>query len=326
MKKLLQQLIWSLCLIGGGLFAQNHQQKKAKKLYENLAYVDAMKIYTDLVDKGVKDVNVYRKLGDAYYFNAKYKDAADWYTKALALDTNPPAEYNFRYGQVLKAVGQMDESDVYLKKFYKSHSAEFLPSSEYISSIEKNSGKFSIEKVNFNSEYSDYPGSLYNGILYVITADMSNKTNPWNEEPASDIFKGSGLVAMGKNINTKYNEGSLVITKDGNTMYFTRNDYVDRKLGRDSKKVTRLKLLRSDKNEDGKWSKPQELPFNNSEYSVGHPALSADETKLYFVSDMPSSKGGTDLFESEIFNDGTYGPPVNLIAFNTLGNEMSLRR
>ena len=50
--------------------------------------------------------------------------------------------------------------------------------------------------------------------------------------------------------------------------------------------------------------------------------MSADESKLYFVSDMPSSKGGTDLYESEIFNDGTYGPPVNLIAFNTLGNEM----
>ena len=63
------------------------------------------------------------KLGDAYYFNAKYKDAADWYTKAFALDNNPPADYNFRYGQVLKAVGQM-EKRCYLKNFYDSHSAE----------------------------------------------------------------------------------------------------------------------------------------------------------------------------------------------------------
>ena len=54
MNILIQQLIWSLCLIGGGLFAQNHQQKKAKKLYENLAYIDALKFYTDLVDKEVK--------------------------------------------------------------------------------------------------------------------------------------------------------------------------------------------------------------------------------------------------------------------------------
>lgn len=91
----------------------------------------------------------------------------------------------------------------------------------------------------------------------------------------------------------------LVITKDGQTLYFTRNDYVDKKLGKDSQKVTRLKLLRSDR-VDGEWSKPKELPFNSSEYSVGHPALSADESKLYFVSDMPGGKGGTDLYVSQI--------------------------
>jgi len=46
---------------------------------------------------------------------------------------------------------------------------------------------------------------------------------------------------------------------------------------------------------NGEWSKPRELPFNSHEYSVGHPALSADESKLYFVSDMPGGNGGTDL-------------------------------
>lgn len=322
MKNRQQNLIWCLVLLGGLLCAQNKQLEKAHTMYEDLAYIDAKDLYTKIADKGVEDADLFRKLGDVHYFNAKYKDAAEWYAKAFALDNNQPADYNFRYGQVLKAVGQMDEGDVYLEKFYSSHAAEYLPSSEYISSIERNSGKFSIEKVNFNSEYSDYPGFLCNGELYVITADRSNKTNVWNEEPASDIYRGTDLEDLGKPINTKYNEGSLAITKDGQTLYFTRNDYVQRKLGKDSVEVTRLKILRSDKDEDGKWSKPQELPFNNSEYSVGHPALSADETKLYFVSDMPSSKGGTDLFESEIFNDGTYGPPVNLTAFNTMGNEM----
>ena len=51
-------------------------------------------------------------------------------------------------------------------------------------------------------------------------------------------------------------------------------------------------------------------------------ALSFDETKLYFISDMPGGKGGTDLYEAEIFEDDTYGAPVNLIAFNTIANEM----
>jgi len=37
---------------------------------------------------------------------------------------------------------------------------------------------------------------------------------------------------------------------------------------------------------------------------------------------MPSGKGGTDLYESEIYGDNTYGIPTNLTAFNTIGNEM----
>lgn len=49
---------------------------------------------------------------------------------------------------------------------------------------------------------------------------------------------------------------------------------------------------------------------------------SFDRHGLYFVSDMPGGKGGTDLYEAEIFEDDTYGAPVNLIAFNTIANEM----
>jgi len=322
MKNIIKKLTWCLVFVVSGLFAQNKQLEKANTKYEVLAYIDALEIYTDLVEKGNADAEVYRKLGDVNYFNAKYKEAANWYSKAYAMGNNPPADYNFRYGQSLKSIGELQKADTYLNAFYRTHSAKYTPSSEYMSAIEKSSGRHTVEKVNFNSKYSEYPATLHNNQLYVVSANNSNKTNSWNEEPASDIFfRGTSLESIGSPINTKYNEGSMVITKDGNTLYFTRNDYINRKLGKDSQKVTRLKLLRSDK-VDGQWSKPTELPFNSSEYSIGHPALSADESKLYFVSDMPGGKGGTDLYESEIFSDNTYGKPVNLTAFNTVGNEM----
>ncbi|MDC0380420.1 OmpA family protein [Flavobacteriaceae bacterium] len=321
MKNKQQQIIWSLTLVGGVLFAQDKQLKKANEMYNNMAYIDAMDVYKNLAKSDDASAEVYQKLGDVNYFNANYKDAANWYAKAFAMDKNLPSEYNFRYGQSLKSIGQMQKADTYLNRFYRSNAAKYEPSTTYMSAIEKASGRHSVEKVNFNSKFSDYPAFMNNDQLYVVTADQSNKTNPWNEEPASDIYVGSSLNAMDKPINTKYNEGSLVITKDGQTLYFTRNDYVENKLGTDSQKVTRLKLLRSDKVGD-QWSKPKELPFNSSEYSVGHPALSADESKLYFVSDMPGGKGGTDLYESEISGDNSYGAPINLTAFNTVGNEM----
>ena len=41
-----------------------------------------------------------------------------------------------------------------------------------------------------------------------------------------------------KKINSKFNESTPVFTKDGKTMYFTRNNYLDGKKGKDDKKVT----------------------------------------------------------------------------------------
>jgi outer membrane protein OmpA-like peptidoglycan-associated protein len=53
------------------------------------------------------------------------------------------------------------------------------------------------------------------------------------------------------------------------------------------------------------------MPFNNVEYSVGHPALSEDERTLYFTSDMPGTLGDTDIFKVEV-NQSGFGNPVNL--------------
>jgi outer membrane protein OmpA-like peptidoglycan-associated protein len=53
------------------------------------------------------------------------------------------------------------------------------------------------------------------------------------------------------------------------------------------------------------------MPFNNVEYSVGHPALSEDEKTLYFGSDMPGTMGETDIYKVEV-NQSGFGNPVNL--------------
>ena len=65
------------------------------------------------------------------------------------------------------------------------------------------------------------------------------------------------------------------------------------------------------------------MPFNNVTYSVGHPAINKDGTKMFFISDMPSTFGKTDLFVVDINKDGTYGIPKNLgPTVNTKGMEM----
>jgi outer membrane protein OmpA-like peptidoglycan-associated protein/5-hydroxyisourate hydrolase-like protein (transthyretin family) len=124
-----------------------------------------------------------------------------------------------------------------------------------------------------------------------------------------------------RTLNTKYHEGPVTFTHDQNFIVFTRNNGSKGKTGKSTDGVRKLKLY-SAVNRNNKWHDVTELPFNSSEYSVGHPAFSPDDQKLYFVSDMPGGFGGTDLYVVE-FNNGQWGTPVNMGKdLNTEGNEM----
>ena len=111
------------------------------------------------------------------------------------------------------------------------------------------------------------------------------------------------------------------ITADGMTLYFSRNNYLKERIGHNKNDVVTIDLYRAE-NVNGSWKKITALPFNNTEYSVGHPALSPDGKTLYFSSDKPGGKGQTDLYQVPLFDDGSFGSPKNMAALNTLGKEM----
>ncbi len=192
---------------------------------------------------------------------------------------------------------------------------------------------YRIKNLDVNTETSDF-GTSYLGedILFSSNGLHNNKSvKHWtNGQRFLDIYKGT-ISSNGEIINvklfndivTKYHESNAIYTKDGKTAYFTRNNYLDKIYGKDSLGWNNLKLYKAEIDEQGKWVNIQSLPFNNDNFSVGHPALSPDEKTLYFTSDMPGSMGQTDIFKTSINNDGTYGVPVNLgMQINTHGKEM----
>lgn len=127
--------------------------------------------------------------------------------------------------------------------------------------------------------------------------------------------------AFSKELNTKYHEGPLTFSADGSTVVFTRNNYNEGKSSKSSDNVNKLKLYTAQLR-DGGWADVQEMPFNSDEYSTGHPALSRDGKVLYFVSDRPGGKGGTDVYVSRLENS-KWSAPRNLgTPINTKGDEM----
>src|SRR5690606_29259765 len=192
---------------------------------------------------------------------------------------------------------------------------------DYLAEIEKNSGRYDIGKFAFNSRYSDFAPSFYGeGLLFSSDRDTGNLAryrHTWNSKDFLDLYKINAdsvsenkVVKFGDGINTRYHESTSVFTKDGNTLYFTRNNLFDGKTAQDRKGVVRLKIFKAVK-ENGVWAHIEELPFNSESYSIAHPTLSPDEKLLYFASDMPGSYGESDIFKVAVNNDGTYGTPVN---------------
>lgn len=318
--------------------AQKGVLNKAEKDYNQYAYIDAISIYEKVADKGYKDEKMFQRLGNAYYFNAELAKAAKWYDALFSLNNQQEPEYYYRYAQTLKSIGDYAKADKMLEAFNEKVKTDtrgvlFEKNKNYLEQIKANSGRFIIADAGINSKQSDYGSTLLNNKLIFASArdtgNVTRSTFKWTNKSFTNLYaaqlKADGSleepVRFDKKINSKFNESTPVFTKDGKTMYFTRNNFLKGKKGKDEKRVTLLKLYKADLVND-KWTNVVELPFNSDQYSTAHPALSTDEKKLYFASDMPGSLGQSDLYSVAINSDGTFGKPENLgAAINTEGRE-----
>ncbi|MBC8757539.1 OmpA family protein [Kordia sp. YSTF-M3] len=339
-KKYLIYTVVSLFVLIG--YAQDKKLDKAAKKYDSYAFINAIEIYEEVAEEGHKSKELFEKLGNSYYFNADLIKASKWYGELFKLEGLEEAiapEYYFRYAQTLKAEKRYDESDKKMQEFNKLTGSDirgtkFIKTRNYLDQIAEQSGRFRIENLGVNSPYSDFAPSFYldNNLVFSSARDTGIATrhkHKWNARPFLDLYGAevadNGSLAnvdkfSGK-LNTKYHESTTVFTKDGNTMYFTRNNYYKGKYKKDQKGINKLKVFRATREGDG-WTNIEELPFNSNQYSVAHPALSVDEKKLYFASDMPGTFGQSDLFVVDINDDGTFGEPKNLgKGINTEGRE-----
>jgi outer membrane protein OmpA-like peptidoglycan-associated protein/tetratricopeptide (TPR) repeat protein len=311
---------------------------KGEKDYDKFAYIDAAKTYERIANKGYKSVDLFQKLGNSYYFNAELPQANKWYGQLFDLNQEVEPEYYYRYSQTLKSVGDYKKADIMLAEFNKKSGNDlraqlYQDSKDYLKTIQANSGRYKVQNAGINSKYSDY-GSIILGNKLIFassreTGEVGQRKAQWNGQSYTNLFASEinqdGTLSKpekyNKQINSKFNEATPVFTKDGKTMYFTRNNYNNGKKGQDEKEITKLKIYKAIMVE-GQWSDITELPFNSDQYSVAHPALSPEENYLYFASDMPGTLGESDLFKVKINPDGTFGTPENLgKTINTPGRE-----
>lgn len=319
-------------------YAQKTTIKRGDKQYDKFIYIDATKTYEHVANKGYKSADMFQKLANSYYFNADLVNANKWYTELFAMNEALTPEYYYRYSQSLRAVGQYEKADEIMLLFNQKNSEDsrgkiYTENKDYLEVIKSNSGRYTVKNAEINSKYSDYGSAIINDELVFTTArdtgHFATKIHKWSNQYFTNLYSAKiiGADSLGtpekfaKKVKTKFHESTPVFTKDGRTMYFTRNNYNDGKRQRDDKRITLLKIYKATFTDD-KWDDATEVSFNSNNYNTAHPSLSADEKTMYFASDMPGTLGQSDIFKVKINNDGSFGNPENLgKTINTEGKE-----
>jgi outer membrane protein OmpA-like peptidoglycan-associated protein/tetratricopeptide (TPR) repeat protein len=333
MKK--NNLLLFFVFVSISISAQSIDTKGADKLVESHDYVQAVQDYQALIEKGNTDPYVMKQLGDCYYYMNNTVDAEKWYDQALNTKQDPETYY--RYAQILKSNGKYAESNAQMKTFAAlmpndKRAKEFNDNPNYLAKLIGIKTGFTVSKISVNSDRSDFGAILHNDMLYFASArNESNKIYGWNNEPFLDIYQSAynadGTYADATpvvDLNSKFHEGPVSVTKDGNVIYFSSESFKDKLFISD--KVQKLRFgqvnLFKATNENGKWVNTVALSFNSKSYSTGNPSIDKEGKTLYFASNMPGSIGGTDLWKVAVNDDGTFGIPENLgNSINTTGDE-----
>ncbi|TGD58730.1 OmpA family protein [Flavobacterium humi] len=335
MKKIYIALSFVLAISASN--AQNKDTKIGDKLFSQYEYVDAAKEYLKLTDKGKADVYVYKQLGDCYYNVFNSVESEKWYAKAV---TSPQdAETYFRYAQMLKANKKYDQANAMMQKFAAlapndNRAKSVQDDANYLTKLLGKAKLFEVSSLGFNSKYSDFGAYLKDNVIYFASArNTARKTYEWNDQPFLDIYKtdfkdgqAGNLAIAVEDLNTKYHEGPITISADGNTVYFSRESFFDKKgVKTQDKKANMGKMNIFKATKDGeKWGNVTSVSFNGKDFNTSSPSLSKDGKTLYFISDMAGTLGKTDVWKVAINSDGSFGTPENLgNKVNTEGNELS---
>nr|MBP6756233.1 PD40 domain-containing protein [Bacteroidia bacterium] len=325
-------------LVSISITAQNKNTSKADKLFDSYEYTQAVNEYLKLVTKEDSDVYVSKQLAECYYNMYNTVEAEKWFRKVIQSQSKQNPDTYYKYAQVLKSNAKYAASDEQMKIFSgmtpnDQRAINFNKNQNYLQELNNKQRLFDVTEISINSVKSDFGAVLYGDALYFVSSrNENNKLYGWNNEPFLDIYKLTYNVNKGSyslptpvdELNTKFHEGPVSITKDGNVIYFSSESFNENLFDKD--KVKKIKFgqvnIYKASKENGKWGSMTSLPFNSKMFSSGNPSIDSDGKTLYFASNMPGSIGGTDIWKVTINNDGTYGNPENLgNIINTVENE-----
>ena len=330
------------------LFELNRGNDDAKNInwgnfhFNNESYRKAASKYEKVENPTVE---IQRNLGKSYVELDSVEKAMVIFETIINAEEDIDTEDFLILSQLQDELGLYNEANKNRKKYARQKAREvrvslFETNDNYYQRLLNSVSKYDLINLETNTEMSDFGGyALRSGeggkdINMMFTSSGIQNTgkisrgkyvrperptfNLFNSDFVEDSISASNAKLIGgAEMNTAFQDGPAVISEDGKTMYFTRSGA---KSGKDD--ALHLNIYTANYN-NGNLSRIRTLPFNNDEYSVMHPSISKDGTRLYFSSNMPEGLGGFDIYYVNIDINGKFSRPVNLgPGINTEGNEV----
>lgn len=319
---------------------QKLKERMAEKYLASMDLPRAIEVYEDMAKKDQQNLDLLRDLAETYHL--ANDPAGEMATRAKMVGVNDVApEDLWDYAQCLRDNGKYEEAMVWYQNFHDKDPNDprgkmYVEDKGFFERMQRDKDNHDIRKLQINSENSDFGMTFMDDLVIFSSARGEGVGGKhkygWDQQPFINIHTAlrdsldlKDPLVMRKDINSRFHDGTVSYDPQAKRMYFTRNNYHYGVISESEEGEVKLGIFFSDieAGEYGNMEWTSLVPFdhNDPEYNVGHPCVSPDGNWIYFTSDMPGGKGGTDIWRSK--NGGSmWGQPENMASINTAGNEM----
>jgi len=290
-------------------------------------YLEIEELYIDAYDINKNNAELNFKLGKCKLYNYKYLESEKMFKSVVDLGGIEDIEFHYFYGRALHFVGNFDQA---IEEYY-AYSKQLGEKTSDAYNVKKRieeckNAKLAMVDTAYvtvrpvkgvvNTVFHDYSPVLSKkgDILYFTSKRASGGELDADGQYKEDIYQAelvtgdwTNIKKLGKPLNSKYNDASVAMSIDGKKMVICREKDVF---------MSKFSL--------GKWTKPKPInDYINTPNYESTACFSYDGKRMYFVSNRPEDNlGGTDIYYSEIDDNGKWGKPKNLgNVINTEYNE-----
>lgn len=174
---------------------------------------------------------------------------------------------------------------------------------------------YTISTTSINSKLSDVGATFFMNKYIMFSSRKTGAIGAGRDENTNNPYFGLYCLNIDKYgnlslpnffahaLDSKGNEGSLAFSSDEKKVYVTRSE---------TDNALNYQLYKFDFDGKISWINETAIEFNNVNYSIENPCITADGKKMYFSSNMPGGFGGYDLYIAQINENGMPINPENL--------------